>query len=222
MNVFDYLGKWQKVMDKKLLLNTLNSLSKLNNNLICPDISKIFRAFKLCPFDDLKVVMLFQDPYPQRNIATGIALGNEEKDENKISPSLNVIKEACINFEVPHNFINFDHSLEAWEKQGVLLLNSSLTCELNKPGSHTMLWRHFMTDFIKRLSCYKAGIVYVLFGVQAQTFKPYISGFNDILEVNHPAYYARTNTKMPYKLFDTIDKLLVGKYGKSIQWYKEY
>jgi uracil DNA glycosylase len=79
-----------------------------------------------------------------------------------------------------------------------------------------------MTDFIKRLSCYKAGIVYVLFGVQAQTFKPYISGFNDILEVNHPAYYARTNTKMPYKLFDTIDKLLVGKYGKSIQWYKEY
>ena len=66
------------------------------------------------------------------------------------------------------------------------------------------------------------GIVYVLFGKQAQTFKYYInSKMNNIIEVNHPAYYARTETKMPHEIFKEIDNLMLKKYNKKITWFNE-
>lgn len=162
-------------------------------------------------------------PYPQKGVATGILFGNKEgtRDED-LSPSLQVIKEAAINFEIPHNCIIFDPTLESWAKQGILMINSALTVEMDKIGSHVMLWRPFIADLLKRLSDNETGIIYVLFGRQAQSFKPYINkNFNTILEENHPAYYAMIGTKMPSTLFNKIDELLIGKYGETIEWYQE-
>lgn len=140
-----------------------------------------------------------------------------------MSPSLEIVKEACINFEIPHNSIIFDPTLESWAKQGVLMINSALTCEVNKVGSHTMMWRPFMTKLLRNLSEINTGIIYVLFGEDAKTLKPYInSKSNIILEEKHPAYYARTGSRMPSTVFEEVNKLTKQKYGEPIIWFQEY
>lgn len=223
MTIEEYFGKWIGLIDKKLLNSILDKLRyEYKSKIVYPAASDIFRAFKVCPYKTLKVVMLGQDPYPQKDIATGILFGNKkETKEEDLSPSLQIIKEAAINFEIPHNFINFDPTLESWAKQGILMLNSALTVEANKVGSHTMLWRPFIADLLKRLSNIDSGIIYVLFGKQAQTFKPYINNeLNIVLEENHPAYYARVNKPMPHTVFEKIREITNNIYGIPIDWYQ--
>lgn len=224
MTLEEYFGRWMRVIDKKSLEEALNKLGpEYQRKPICPVQNKVFRAFELCPYDELKVVMLGQDPYPQKGVATGILFGNDEEvAEENLSPSLKIVKEACINYEIPHNSIIFDQTLESWAKQGILMINSALTVEMNKVGSHVMLWRPFISKLLKNLSDNNTAIVYVLFGRQAQTFKPYIGKFNHIIEVEHPAYFARTNTKMPSELFRNINNLVKGINKMPIEWYQEY
>lgn len=225
MTLEDYFGKWMKVIDKRGLTLILNKLElEYRNKSICPAQGSVFKAFKACPYDNLKIVMLGQDPYPQKGVATGILFGNKEGTrEEDLSPSLQIIKNAAINLEIPHNCIIFDPTLESWARQGILMLNSALTVEMNKIGSHTMLWRPFIANLLKRLSENETGIIYVLFGKQAQTFKPYINQqFNIVLEENHPAYYARINREMPHTVFEQISKLTKEIYGMPINWYQEY
>ena len=225
MTLDEYFGDWMKAIDRKELNNVLNKLSmEYKVKPICPNQPDVFRAFELCSLKDLKIVMLGQDPYPQKGVATGILFGNRKdvKEEN-LSPSLKVVKEAAINFEVPHYCITFDQTLESWAKQGILMINSAMTVEMNRVGSHTMLWRPFIARLLKNLSEYNTAVIYVLFGRQAQTFKPYInSKFNHIMEIEHPAYFARSNTKMPYQLFIDISNKVKEIYGIPIKWYQEY
>lgn len=162
-------------------------------------------------------------PYPQKGVATGILFGNRENiPEDKLSPSLEIIKECAINFEIPHNIINFDQTLESWAKQGVLMINSALTCIVNKVGSHTNQWRLFVSKLIRNLSKERTGLVYILFGKEARTLKPYIDErYNDIIETEHPAYFARVKKKMPYWVFNIMNDILYGRYGEKITLYKE-
>lgn len=221
MTLEEYFGDWIKVIDKVELNKVIYKLKSMNN--YTPSMNNIFKAFELCKYNDMKVIFLGYDPYPQRGIATGILFGNNKKvTEENLSPSLKIVKEACINYEVPHNSIIFDQTLESWTKQGILMLNSALTVEINKIGSHTMLWRPFISKLIKNISNINTGIIYVLFGEQAKTFKPYIGKNNIILEEKHPAYYARTNQRMPSFIFNEVSKLIKGKYNKSIKWFEEY
>ena len=225
MTLDEYFGDWMKVIDRTELNNVMVKVGQeYKRKLLCPAQSDVFRAFELCSFKDLKVVMLGQDPYPQKEVATGILFGNrKEVDEDNLSPSLNVVKEAAINFEVPHYCITFDQTLESWAKQGILMINSALTVEMNRIGSHVMLWRPFIAKLLKNLSEYNTAIVYVLFGRQAQTFKPYINDkFNHIIKIEHPAYFARSGTKMPHQLFVDISNKVKEIYGVPIKWYKEY
>lgn len=225
MTLEEYFGRWMRVIDKRELESVLSKLGpEYKRKPICPAQSNVFKAFEVCPYDKLKVVMLGQDPYPQKGVATGILFGNKEgtRDED-LSPSLQIIKEAAINFEIPHNCIIFDPTLESWAKQGILMINSALTVEMNKIGSHVMLWRPFIASLLKKLSENETGIIYVLFGKQAQTFKPYVNKqFNTVLEENHSAYFARTGEAMPHTVFEQISKLTKGMYGMPITWYQEY
>lgn len=221
MRFEEYFGGWVRVIDMKELNNVIGQLNLIKRDLLCPIYSDIFKAFNLCPYTNLKVVMIGQDPYPQKGVATGILFGN--KDDTKLSPSLEVIQEACINFEIPHNSISFDPTLEGWVRQGILMVNSALTCEVNKVGSHTMMWRPFMTKLLRNLSERETGIIYVLFGEQAKTLRPYINkNTNIILEEKHPAYYARQGERMPSTIFQEVSKLAKEKYGEPIIWFHEY
>ena len=225
MTLDEYFGDWMKVIDRTELNNVMSKVGQeYRRKPICPAQPDVFKAFRLCSLESLKIVMLFQDPYPQKGIATGLALANNSETlDSELSPSLKVIKEAVINFEIPHNCITFDPTLESWAKQGILMLNSALTVEMNRIGSHVMLWRPFISKFLKNLSNYNTGIVYVLFGKQAQTFKPYIrEQFNRVFEVEHPAYFARNGRKIPHELFINISNIVEGIYGLPIEWYKEY
>lgn len=221
MTMEEYFGDWMKVIDKQELIKVINKLNQMAN--YTPSMKNIFRAFELCKYNDLKVLFLGYDPYPQRGVATGILFGNKkEVSEENLSPSLKIVKEAAIDFEIPHNSIIFDQTLESWAKQGILMINSALTVEIGKTGSHTMLWRGFISKLIKKLSEYDTGIIYVLFGEQAKTFKPYIGKNNIILEEKHPAYYARIEGRMPSTVFKEITKLTKEKYKEPIIWFTEY
>ena len=223
MTIEEYFGDWLKVIDKQETMKIIGWLKTINPSFLCPSIKNIFKAFELCSYENLKVVMIGQELYSQKGVATGILFGNKaEVSEDNLSPSLNIIKEAVINYEIPHNCIIFDQTLESWAKQGILMLNSALTCEINKVGSHVMIWRPFISKFLKAMSNTNNAIVYVLFGKQAQTFKPYInSRYNYIIETEHPAYYARTNTKMPKDTFNKVNTIIKGIYNETFKWYQE-
>lgn len=224
MTIEEYFGDWIKVLDRKETMKIMGWLRSINSDMLCPSLRDVFRAFELCSYNNCKAIFLGQDPYPQKGVATGILFGNKKTTpNNRLSPSLEVIKNSVINLEVPEYCINFDPTLESWAKQGILMLNSALTCEVNKIGSHVMIWRPFISKFIVEMSKNNPGLIYVLFGKQAQTFTPYInSRFNHIIEVDHPAYFARTNTNMPKSIFDNINKITKGINQIPFEWYHKF
>ena len=222
MTIDEYFGDWMKVLDRNETMKIMGWLRSINQSTLCPSIKDVFKAFKLCPYNNCRVVFIGQDPYPQRGVAQGVLFGNSsDTPENKLSPSLQIIKESVINFEIPHNLITFDPTLESWAKQGILMINSALTTEVGKIGVHMIKWRPFMIAFLKQMSMINPGIIYVLFGSQAQILEPYINKNNYVLKIEHPAYFARTNKKMPYHIWKDINKILYDLYGERIEWFKE-
>ena len=146
MSLEEYFGDWLKVIDKKVLYDIINTLNSSNTVNLCPN------CFKACKLSELKVVILGLSPYPQLGKATGIAFGNNIETLDKgLSPSLQVIKESVINYEIPQNSIIFDPSFEDLEKQGALMLNCALTYKAGLPSSHLGLWRPFISKLIYML-----------------------------------------------------------------------
>ena len=222
MTIDEYFGDWMKVLDRNETMKIMGWLRTVNKETLCPNIKDVFKAFKLCPYNKCRVIFVGQDPYPQRGVAQGVLFGNSsDTPENKLSPSLQIVKESVINFEIPHNLITFDPTLESWAKQGILMINSALTTEVGKIGVHMMKWRPFMIAFLKQMSMINPGIIYVLFGSQAQILEPYINKNNYVLKVEHPAYFARTNKRMPYHIWKDINRILYDLYGERIEWFKE-
>lgn len=213
MTAQEFFQSWYHYFDEKALKDAVAKVKPLyESRVVYPDYKRIFDAFKYCRYEDLKVVMLGMDPYNDGS-ATGIAFAND--CGKTLSPSLQIIKK-CL--EECYDTTNFDPTLISWAKQGVLLLNSALTVEAHAAGSHTMLWRKFISSFLRNLSSSNTGLVYVLFGKQAQTFEPYIrSQFNTVIKCSHPAYYARTGTEMPC-IFKDIDKITMLVNGVEIDW----
>ena len=224
MTIREYFGDWSKVVDLTEADRIIRKLS-VSNHIICPQLKDIFRAFTLCPFNSLRVVVLGLDPYNNlkggRPVATGLAFANSP-DTTELSPSLEVLKESVINYTIPHGTIIFDPSLEKWETQGVLLLNSALSCEVGRVGSHTLLWRPFIKSLLINLSKYHTGIVYILMGTVAQSFEVYINKqFNYVVHIRHPSWYARNRTRMPSDIWNEVNSILIGQNGNGIEWYKE-
>ena len=223
MTIEEYFGDWSKVIDLTEADRVLRNLPSR----ICPQRKDVFKAFRLCPFNELRVCIIGMDPYPDiykgNPRATGIAFANSsDTPEKDLSPSLSVLKESVIDYTVPHKTVTFDQSLEKWETQGVLLLNSALSCEVGRTGSHSLLWRPFIKSLLTNLSCYHTGVVYVLMGSAAQSFEPYINKqFNYIIRIRHPSWYARTKTRMPSDIWQQVNDILTGLNGYGIEWYKE-
>ena len=223
MTIGEYFGDWSRLVD-------LNEVKRIINNLpkdICPRKKDIFKAFNLCSLKDLRVVIIGQDPYNNlRNgvpVATGIAFANPKDMVEPFSPSLEILKESVIDYTRPHRIVTFDQSLEKWEEQGVLMLNSALTVPVGGiPGSHMLMWRNFMTTLLKNLSLYTVGIVYVLMGSSAQSLESCINTrFNHVIRCRHPSYYARAKTIMPSDVWKDINTILTGMNGYGIKWYEE-
>lgn len=220
MTLEEYFGDWMKVIDKKELLKVTKNINILyKTKKYSPQYKDIFKAFHITPYNNLHTVMLFQDPYPN-NMATGIAIGNRN-DIINLSPSLEVLKEAAIDYTVPHYGLQFDNTLESWSKQGILMLNTALTVEYGNPGSHSVLWRNFMIKLIKNLNTYNPGLIWVLWGTSAKSFRNYITSGN-IVEEYHPAYYARNNSKISRTFFRELKRTIKRQFDVDVEWFHEY
>ena len=139
---------------------TDNIKKEYRNHIIYPKGNEIFNAFNLCPFDNLKVVIIGQDPYHGEGQANGLSFSVNKNI--KIPPSLN-----NIFIELKNNYPNYRYSngdLSRWAKQGVLLLNSILTVRKSQPGSHgKIVWERF-TDYVIKLYHRKKRILYLSCG----------------------------------------------------------
>ena len=206
----EYFGDWINVLPKKELSSIVNTMASLySTKQITPSYKDIFKCFNVVSRRDTNVVILGQDPYPQKGVATGLAFANT--DSSNISPSLKVLMKASGIKDV---------TLESIAKQGVLLLNTSLTTEVNKVGSHQQLWQPFISKFLKNLCEIETGLVFILLGMTAQSFEPCLGKYQHILRAYHPAYYAREGRDMPNTVFIKTNQILKSIYGaeKQIKW----
>lgn len=138
---------------------------------IFPKKEQIFRCFEYFNVEQLKVVIVGQDPYYVKGYANGLAfaVNNDCKTPKSL---INIFKEIQNEF----HYQNSNKTLTNWAKQGVLLLNKTLTVEENKPNSHANIgWQYFLNNLINYLNNLPQTIVFTLWGNQAQQLKPFIN-----------------------------------------------
>lgn len=222
MTFEEYFGDWSKIINKEETARILKWLSTQDSSFICPAKQNIFKAFKLCPLNKCLTIWVGQDPYPQLGIAQGLLFGNPSNtSKENYSPSLSVIEEAIVDYTIPHNIVNFDCTMEFIAKQGVLLINSAFTCQVNQIGSHFNIWKDFTAKLLENLSNYSDNYYWILFGKQAQSFRSFIKGNQVIKEVYHPAYYARNNESMPSTVFTDMNLYLKNHFNEKVLLYEE-
>lgn len=184
---------------------------------IYPPSEAIFRAFDLCPFEAVKVVILGQDPYHGARQANGLSFAVEEG--MKIPPSLkNIFKELESDLNAPHT----DHSpdLSRWAKQGVLLLNATLTVQAESPGSHQQKgWELFTDAVIRKLSDTREHIVFILWGNYARAKGAHIDRTKHyVIESPHPSPFSAYNGFFGSKPFSKTNTYLLSTSQKPIEW----
>lgn len=184
---------------------------------IYPPGSKIFNAFELTPFDNVKVVILGQDPYHGPNQAHGLSFS--VPDRIPAPPSLkNIYKEIEEDLNVK---LDKNGNLEGWARQGVFLLNAVLTVRAGEPASHSRIgWTQFTDAVIKTISDNTEGVVFMLWGNFARSKKELIdSSKHCILEAAHPSPLAR-GAFFGCRHFSKCNSYLISKGKAPIDWCK--
>ncbi|WP_423185607.1 uracil-DNA glycosylase [Alishewanella sp. d11] len=185
---------------------------------IYPGDSEIFNAFKLTSLEQLKVVILGQDPYHGPNQAHGLAFS--VRPGVKVPPSLvNIYKELAMeyaDFQPPkHGF------LQSWAEQGVLLLNTVLTVEANQPNSHRLLgWEQFTDQAIRQISQHTEHVVFLLWGSHAQKKAKLIDAKrHHILIAPHPSPLSAHRGFLGCGHFLQTNSLLESSGKPPINWH---
>ena len=213
---------WNKILEKELKKDYFISLLKItqNNyrdNTCFPLKNNIFSAFNHCSFEKLKVVIIGQDPYHGINQANGLSFS--VNSNQKLPPSLkNIFIEINNDLKSP---VRTDGDLADWANQGVLLLNSILSVESGKPGSHSKIgWEIFTDQVIKVISKQKRNIVFMLWGGYAKKKEKLITGNNHfILKTGHPSpLSANRGYWFGNKHFSKCNFFLVENGIKPIAW----
>ncbi len=184
-----------------------------------PPLKQVFRAFEECPSENLKVIMIGQDPYPQIGVADGLAFscGNTKKPQ----PSLKNIFEAVETTVYQEWPTHQDPDLTRWANQGILLLNRALTCEIDKVGSHYDIWNDFLMYVLDILNFTSSGLIFVLLGAKAQELETLIGPNHYIIKASHPASAAYTKTTWDCNdLFNRVNDVIEKNNGITfkIDW----
>ncbi|AZI66536.1 uracil-DNA glycosylase [Kaistella daneshvariae] len=189
--------------------------SEYSSVTVFPPKSQIFRALELTPFDEVKVVIIGQDPYHNDNQANGLSFSVAE--DVSAPPSLkNIFTELKSDLGIERQ----KKDLEDWAKQGVLLLNSSLTVRAHSPNSHKDLgWDRFTNFIIEELSDEKENVVFVLWGAFAQKKEELIdSSKHFIIKSAHPSPFSVHRGFYGSKPFSKVNNYLKSKNIKPISW----
>ncbi|MCK5782039.1 MAG: uracil-DNA glycosylase [Flavobacteriales bacterium] len=183
---------------------------------VFPPVDEIFSAFDFCDLDNLKVVILGQDPYHGYGQANGLCFS--VKDGVKIPPSLrNIFKELNAEFGVE---APLSGDLTHWAKQGVLMINATMTVREKQPGSHQKKgWEMFTDSVIERIAENKKDVVFVLWGAFAQKKTTLIdSNKHYVLESAHPSPFSAHRGFLGNNHFKLINKFLLSKGKGEIKW----
>ncbi|MEL1240216.1 uracil-DNA glycosylase [Flavobacterium flavipallidum] len=219
-------SEWQVILSdeiqKPYFSDLMMEVEKEYQAGICfPPKELIFSAFNYCDFSNVKVVIIGQDPYHGEGEANGLCFS--VNDGVKIPPSLrNIYRE--INDDLDNLMMPASGNLEHWAKQGILLLNASLTVQKDKPNSHKHLkWNLFTDAVIQKISDEKEGVVFLLWGAFAQKKGSKIDRNKHlVLESGHPSpmsanqgkwfgnkHFSKTNTYLKEKNKSVIDWLFI-------------
>lgn len=201
---------WNKVLSeyinsdsyRKLISNVEN---EYNTKTVLPSMDKVFYAMEKINFENVKVVILGQDPYPNRQHAMGLSF-SVPKGESIPKSLVNIFKEysSDLGYDIP-----FYGELTKWVEQGVLLLNTSLTVIEGLPGSHEHIgWSGFTDEIIKKLSI-RGNVIFVLWGNHARKKADLICQDNNyIIESVHPSPLAAYRGFFGSKPFTKINNYL--------------
>lgn len=213
---------WSKKLSNEIekpyfptLLKKVEELYEANEEVYPPQ-DKILAAFALCPFDIVKVVILGQDPYHGAGQAQGLSFSVPHGV--KVPPSLkNIYKEIQTDIGTP---IPTTGNLEHWAKQGILLLNSTLTVEAKSPGSHQGIgWERFTDAVIKKISDDKEQVVFLLWGKFAQAKSELIDETKHlVLKAPHPSPFSAYTGFFDCKHFSKTNDYLLKNNSEPIIW----
>ncbi len=197
------------------LTNKLNK-DEAEGHIVLPPIKQVFEAINITPFNNIKAVIIGQDPY--HNIGQAHGLSFSVNNCMAIPPSLkNIFKElqSDVQFKIPTT-----GNLSAWAKQGVLLLNTSLTVQLNKPNAHKKYgWNNFTDKIIELISEQKEHVVFILWGNDAKNkIKLIDTSKHLILQAVHPSPLSANRGFFGCKHFSKTNKYLQSKNIKQIDW----
>jgi uracil-DNA glycosylase len=215
-------SSWKKVLtplfEKPYFSQITNHLKveKSLNRIIYPKGSLIFNAFNHTPFNEVKVVILGQDPYHQPGQAMGLSFS--VPDGIKIPPSLqNIYKELNKDIGMP---IPTTGNLTKWASQGVLLINAALTVRENEPASHSKIgWMDFTNDVIKIISTQQNNVVFLLWGNFAHQKQSLIDTTkHKILKAAHPSPLSAHNGFFGTKHFSSTNQYLTQHHKNPIDW----
>ena len=202
--------EWRAILDTEDLDDIFNRLS---GKRFTPPIKNVFEFAKLTDLSKIKVVIIGQDPYPRAGDAHGLAFSCL----TNVPASLkNIFK--CL---VHHKLIDevpTDGNLDFWAKQGVLLINRSLTTLIGQPNAHSDLWENYTTNLVSKLSKLRP-LIFMLWGNNARELVPYIDENSIIYEWSHPSPLAQSKQKFiecPH--FTDANKALIKLGMEPIDW----
>lgn len=190
--------------------------SEYKEKVIYPKQNEVFNAFRYTSFEDVKVVILGQDPYHGPNQAEGLSFS--VSNEVLKPPSLkNIFKELESDLGIPFPEAN---SLKPWAKQGVLLLNAVLTVQEHTPTSHKDKgWETFTDNIIKIINTKQEPVVFILWGSYARNKKSLITNpIHYVIESPHPSPFSARNGFFGSKPFSKTNDFLKSKGLKEIDW----
>ena len=218
--MLQFHNDWDDILyeevSKEYFNDILNRVNKLyEEKTIYPPKKDVFNAFRLA-YKDVKVVILGQDPYHGEGEAHGYAFSCLK---TPIPPSLkNIYKELYDDLGIEKDML--DGNLMPWVRQGVMLLNTGLTVEKDKPNSHKDLgWHKFTDEVIKKLNDREKPVVFILWGNNARAKKDLITNKQHlVIESAHPSPFSARNGFFGSKPFSKTNNFLIKNGINPIKW----
>lgn len=212
---------WDKLLNEEFNSPSYQHLreflkSEYSKHTVFPSMYDIFNSMKITAFNDIKVVLLGQDPYHNEGQAMGLSFS--VPNGIALPPSLvNMYKE--INAELGIK-PSKSGDLSCWAKQGVLLLNTVLTVRAHQPNSHKGKgWEEFTDSIIKKISAFKSGVVFLLWGANARSKAKLIDKQKHlILECAHPSPLSAYNGFFGCGHFKKTNEYLINMGKEPIDW----
>lgn len=217
-------NNWDSILseeyNKEYFVKMIDFLNKeYKSKTIYPKKNEIFNAFRYTSFDNLKVVIIGQDPYHGPDQAEGLSFSVSNSVLKP--PSLqNIFKELESDLGIPFPEVN---SLKPWANEGVLLLNAVLTVEEHSPASHKNIgWETFTDNVIKKINEKEEPVVFILWGAFARSKKELITNPKHlIIESAHPSPFSARNGFFGSKPFSRTNEFLRKNNIKEIDWRVE-